>query len=190
MVWYSGMRFWLFVSGFTICNLDTNVSYYIHTNPHKNMEINSAYSLAIDLMANPKHDLLSKGWSFRFDRAKRRFGCCFYSRKEITLSLELVKLNSEDEIRNTILHEIAHALVGKGHGHNWVWKMKAKEIGCTAERCYSSDKVNCVKGKYVAVCVGCGKEHYKHRKPRRTSSCGKCSGGSYNEKYKLNWKIN
>ena len=36
-----------------------------------------------------------------------------------------------DHIRDTILHEIAHALVGPCHGHDAVWRQKAREIGCT-----------------------------------------------------------
>ena len=34
------------------------------------------------------------------------------------------------KIKNTILHEISHAIVGKNHGHDDIWKNKAIEIGC------------------------------------------------------------
>ena len=40
------------------------------------------------------------------------------------------------EIRNVILHEIAHALVGSGHGHREHWQNKARELGVTWERMY------------------------------------------------------
>ena len=33
------------------------------------------------------------------------------------------------------MHEIAHALVRKGHGHDAVWKAKALSIGCDGQRC-------------------------------------------------------
>jgi len=81
------------------------------------------------------------GWVLKFDRAKRRLGLCRYTKKTIQLSEIMVTGDSDENIRNTLLHEIAHALVGserKGgkhihHGPKWV--EKAKEIGCNGKRC-------------------------------------------------------
>ena len=148
------------------------------------MELRQANKLAIELME--QHGLLDKGWHFAFDRANRRFGSCQYHRKRITLSKPLTELNSEQEIRNTILHEIAHALCPR-EGHNQIWKMKAIEIGCDGERCYSSNEVETMKGNYVATCCNCDKTFNRFRKPKYDQSCGKCSGGRYNPTYKLNW---
>ncbi|HYO07513.1 MAG TPA: SprT-like domain-containing protein, partial [Tepidisphaeraceae bacterium] len=59
-------------------------------------------------------------WRFDFDHARRRFGSCRPRQKLITLSRHLVFLNEEPEVRDTILHEIAHALTpGDGHGRRW-----------------------------------------------------------------------
>lgn len=58
------------------------------------------------------HNLV--GWSFEFDNAQKRFGCCNFNKKRITLSRILTTLNSEAEVEDTILHEIAHALVDLG----------------------------------------------------------------------------
>lgn len=49
------------------------------------------------------------GWRVDLDGAVRRFGCCHYSRKLITLSYQLVRMNSETDVLDTILHEIAHS---------------------------------------------------------------------------------
>ncbi len=81
-----------------------------------------------------KYDL--NDWSFRFDHAKSRVGLCIYNKKIISLSLHFVKVATSEDIRNALLHEIAHALVGHCHGHDSVWKAKALEIGCNARRCY------------------------------------------------------
>ena len=137
------------------------------------MEIRDAFNLTTKLMM--QHDLLQSGWVFEFDNAKRRFGYCNYRTKTISLSRQLVLLNNEERVKNTILHEIAHALVGRGHGHNNVWKRKAIEIGCDGNRCYSSENTTIVQGKYQATCPKCNHVHYKHRQSKNRQSCGKCS---------------
>lgn len=156
------------------------------------MNLQDAKNLAIQLMN--QHGLIDNGWHFEFDNAKRRFGCCVHTYKRISLSKHLVELNDEARIKNTILHEIAHALVGPKHGHDYVWRRKAIEIGCDGSRCYSSDKVKSPQSKYIAECNGCGKTHNRHKMTRAlkygSSSCGHCSGSRYNEKYKLVWKEN
>lgn len=55
-------------------------------------------------------------YRFRFDKATRRFGCCWGNLKLITLSKTLTEMNDESEVLNTILHEIAHAIAGNNHG--------------------------------------------------------------------------
>ena len=145
------------------------------------MNLQEAEKLAVDLLH--EHGLLD--WHFKFDKAKRRFGCCNYTHKTISLSGPLTKIREPDMVRNTILHEIAHALVGRGHGHDNVWRSKALEIGCNGNRCSSDARI---KGKWVAVCPS-GHEHYRHRRPKRlNASCGLCSP-VYNEKYKLNYSM-
>ena len=56
------------------------------------------------------------GWTVRLDNARRRAGQCDYRRREISLSRHYVRHAEDDHIRDTILHEIAHALVGPRHG--------------------------------------------------------------------------
>ena len=150
------------------------------------MKLLKAKELAINLME--QHGLIDNGWHFEFDNAKRRFGVCKNYSKLIGLSKHLVELNDEAKVKDTILHEIAHALVGNKNGHNWVWRDKALEIGCNGERCYSSKDVATPEAKYEAVCVGCGDVYKKHKRPTKNASCGKCSNGRYNETYKLVWK--
>lgn len=145
------------------------------------MELLKAEKLAKDLMK--KYDLLS--WGFEFDNAKRRFGRCSHRSKVISLSRNLVSINDESRVKDTILHEIAHALVGCNHGHDSVWKRKALEIGCSANRCYTSDNTVIPKSKYFQLCTTCGKTYNRHRKTKSNTSCGVCSPKKYNEKYKL-----
>lgn len=85
--------------------------------------------------------LKERGWTFRFDNAPKRFGCCRWGTKEITLSRHLTEINDHDEVYNTILHEVAHALAGKHAGHGPEWVRTAKQIGCDGQRFYSTAKV-------------------------------------------------
>jgi len=56
-------------------------------------------------------------------------GKCVNSGEIITIQINHAINGDMDDIRNTILHEIAHAIVGNEYGHNIVWQEKAKELG-------------------------------------------------------------
>ena len=126
------------------------------------------------------------GWEFRWDKATRRFGCCHQDLKRITISKALTELNEWDDVKDTVLHEIAHAIVGPGHGHDKVWKSACTIIGARPERCYDNS-VKRPKKKWKGVCPQCGRTVYQSR--RRNISCGRCCK-VYNPKYKFVWREN
>ncbi|MEE9367596.1 MAG: SprT-like domain-containing protein [Pontiella sp.] len=97
---------------------------------HREERFKNVLMLAQELIA--LHGL--KKWRFKFDHSTRRAGCCNYRDKMISIAFELARSGSDEDIRDTILHEIAHALAGRKHNHDAVWKAKAHEIGCTGER--------------------------------------------------------
>jgi len=153
------------------------------------MNLQSAQILALQLFE--KHSLL--GWKFKFDRAHMRFGCCNFGTKTISISKVLTELNSPAKVRDTILHEIAHALVGKRNAHNLRWKTKAREIGCRAERCYSREEVQIPRGKYTASCLNCGKNFQVLRKRGGVSCrdcCKKFNHGKYSPRFLINFLEN
>ncbi len=130
------------------------------------MELNKAQDLALNLMS--KYGLLEEKFEFKFDNALTRFGQCEINTrkgiKKISLSKTLTILNEESEIRNTILHEIAHALVGIKEGHGKKWIKIAKSLGCDGE-IYLNEKVTKLpKGKYTYMCPNCKKQYYRHKK--------------------------
>jgi predicted SprT family Zn-dependent metalloprotease len=56
------------------------------------------------------------------------------------MSRLLVSLNDKREVRETILHEIAHALAGpKVRAHGREWGEIALRIGCNGRRCYGDE---------------------------------------------------
>src|SRR5205823_2547794 len=117
-------------------------------------------ALALELISS--HDL--HGWKFAFNRRKRAMGLCVYQRKTIELSAYLVDRNGSEPIFDTILHEIAHALVGPKHGHDAVWKRKCTEIGARPERCGQADMP---EGRWRAACPVCLKAFHRHRQPKQ-----------------------
>jgi predicted SprT family Zn-dependent metalloprotease len=79
---------------------------------------------ALDLAAVLMDEHGLAGWSVTLDHARRRAGQCDYTNKRISLSRHYVRHAEDSHIRDTILHEIAHALVGPKHGHDAVWRQK------------------------------------------------------------------
>jgi len=135
------------------------------------MDLVGALKLARSLM--DQHGLAD--WRFAFDHARRRFGCCNFTRKSITLSAYLVNLNIEDEVRDTILHEIAHALTpGEGHSENW--KHACRTVGAKPERCFKeADGVKLVTTGLRVGCASCEWWASRYRITWSVQVCRKCS---------------
>src|SRR5262245_33866673 len=72
-----------------------------------------------------------KDWTVRLttDISKNFLGLCSYRDKAIILSGQHIDIHDASMIKNTINHEVAHALT-PGHAHDEVWVAKAKELGC------------------------------------------------------------
>lgn len=130
------------------------------------------------------------GWTFGFDRARRRFGLCDYGARRISLSKHLTALNSEAQVRDTLLHEIAHALT-PGAGHGARWQDACLRLGATPRRLCGVE-VKQPPAKYLLVCTHCGLELSRERKTRRPLACRRCCdahhGGRYSRRYALRWR--
>lgn len=98
------------------------------------MDLMRALGLAIELMTT--HGLYGR-WRPQFDGARRRLGMCNMNARKIHFSRDYVTSADESSVRDTILHEIAHALAYERHGHTGhgpEWKRIALEIGCSGDR--------------------------------------------------------
>lgn len=136
-----------------------------------------------------EYGLWQKGWRFQWDRAKRRAGCCKHSKKLITVSYNLFDAMPISENIDTLLHEIAHALAGSGHGHNRVWQQWAMKVGAKPERCYNSKLVDKSKidYKYTAICPNGHKRYFNRlgRQWKNGKTCGTCRPGVYDIRFKF-----
>ncbi|QRV02282.1 SprT-like domain-containing protein [Arcanobacterium phocisimile] len=145
------------------------------------MDIDQARALAQELMAF--HGLT--GWSFAFDRAKRRAGAAHFDRKQITLSRALTEASDDDAVRDTILHEIAHVLVGPGHGHDRLWQETCVRIGGSGQvRLRNAPHI---PGAWVGVCPA-GHRVERFRRPSRPLSCAICHPRAFSADHEFVWR--
>ncbi|HEY8719849.1 SprT-like domain-containing protein [Pengzhenrongella sp.] len=146
------------------------------------MDIHEARVLAEGLMR--EHQLT--GWRLTFDNARTRAGICRYGTREIGLSRVLTELHPADLVRCTILHEIAHALVGPRHAHDAVWRAKDRSLGGTGERKVSASAPR-PTAPWVGTCAR-GHEVTRHRRPARPSSCLQCAPG-FSREHLFVWRL-
>lgn len=146
------------------------------------MDIPAVMDLAHDLMAaNGVGD-----WDLGLDRARRRAGQTDHTRRRITLSRALMELYSPDEVRETVLHEIAHARVGAAHGHDAVWAAEARRLGSTGRRLVSARSPR-ITGRWVGTCPA-GHTVDRMRRPTRPLACALC-GRSFSLENLLEWSL-
>ncbi len=135
------------------------------------------------------------GWKFEFNTRKRAAGLCSKREKTIYVSKWLFDQNPHKslEFENVLRHELAHALDFEIRGtsdHGRVWKLIARQVLCTAERCFTSEQIGVTETtKYTLICDNCGKRQPRHKAMTRHSACGKCCNehnfGRYTDKFKM-----
>ena len=122
------------------------------------MNLDDARRLAIDLIRIHLDD----GWTFRWSNAHREFGRCNYTHRRIVLSKPLTLTNDEHQVRDTILHEIAHALTPVTESpHGPAWKANCRKVGAQPVARYDARTVAKSAappaGRWYGICTkGCG----------------------------------
>jgi hypothetical protein len=127
---------------------------------------------------------LDASWSFAFDNAKRRAGLCDYRAKRISVSRYLAARYDDETNRQTLLHEVAHALAGPQAAHGPAWKRTARSLGYVGGTTHSGETATEL-APWVGVCPA-GHVAYRHRKPVRLTSCVRCAP-RFDERYLFDW---
>lgn len=129
---------------------------------------------------------LDPGWSFGFDAAKKRAGACDYAKRRITLSRYLAELHEDDDVHQTLLHEVAHAMAGHEAGHGPEWRRIAREIGYVGGATHRLE-VATAQARWIGTCPN-GHEIARFRRPgSRAVSCARCSR-SFDRRYLVRWR--
>ncbi len=97
-------------------------------------KIAEAVELALVIMK--KHGL--SDWGLVLTHSKNVFGMCDFGNREISLSMYLIKTRGKKELKDTILHEVAHALRGEVF-HDREWKNIALKLGAKPYSKYRAD---------------------------------------------------
>lgn len=124
------------------------------------------------------HGLAAQGWHFSWDNAKKRGGQCNHTFKRITMSRNLVPLWEDNQVLDTLVHEVAHALVGPGHGHGPVWKRKMRELGAVPARTHNNATA---EPHLEVICPTHGVIGKRHRRMRGAACRGCGNRVTYND---------
>ncbi|MFT4211403.1 MAG: SprT-like domain-containing protein [Microbacterium sp.] len=127
---------------------------------------------------------LDATWSFGFDNAKRRAGLCDYTRHRISVSRYLAARYDDETNRQTLLHEVAHALVGSAAGHGIRWKRAARDLGYTGGVTHRGETA-IELAPWVGICPA-GHVVYRHRRATRATSCALCAP-VFDPRHALTW---
>lgn len=117
-----------------------------------------------------------QGWTFEFNNNKTRLGVCKYTKKRIEICTYFALHNKDSLVLDTLKHELAHAIVGPGHGHRRVWQVKAIELGAVPKACKNDPDVIMKIGDWQSICPNCSHVFHLHRRPKRLDgwNCRKC----------------
>ena len=106
-----------------------------------------------------KYSLEVNGWKLEWEKSKKYLGRCCFHQKVITLSVYWVLYLPEAETKDTILHEVAHALTWQRYemdkwevpanfwkkmskdylGHGFIWQTFCKQVGAKPISCYNGE---------------------------------------------------
>jgi predicted SprT family Zn-dependent metalloprotease len=164
------------------------------------MDLHAAQPLAVALMR--QYGLDEKEWEFHFNNNARRAGVCKVFRprqsalvsaaqtvmrrmqllktakpNRIELSRPWTRLHSEAQVRDTILHEIAHALAGPSARHGPRWKKVAQRLGAEPKSCFHDERL-AKEPLYTIFCPNsCGKPIHRYKLSRewRLRLCSECT---------------
>ncbi|MFC8734335.1 hypothetical protein ACFT5B_17925 [Luteimicrobium sp. NPDC057192] len=83
-----------------------------------------------------------------------------------------------------MLHEITHALAGRRHAHDAIWRTIARRIGSSGQRTVAPEAPT-VEPAWIGTCTA-GHALTRHRRPAGVRSCSGCSP-RFDDRFLLTW---
>ena len=117
-----------------------------------------------------KHGLIERGWKIALNNRMSALGLCSFKKRTIFLSRPYIEANEWSEVKDTVLHELAHffsppyydTVSNRIVSHHYEWKKKCIELGARPERC--AVRAKRPEAKYISICPTCGKKWWVNRK--------------------------
>lgn len=106
------------------------------------------------------------------DHRGKVLGTTTHASRTIALSAAHMVTIGAAERRDTVLHEIAHALMPSHEGHGWRWQAKAREIGASPTRTTDAEQALEESAKVIGTCP-MGHTYGRSRMPTKRYACGK-----------------
>lgn len=143
------------------------------------------------------------GWKVRYNsRMTRALGRCIPSQKTIEYQPRYMQQNGWEQVKTTVIHEVAHAVsitrhgqfIGGGHGA--VWAKIARELGLADPSAINTTAK--LTKKFTGICEGCGDQWQRDRRIhgamhptcRRKYQSEVLANGSSEQRYSITWKRN
>lgn len=126
------------------------------------------------------------GWTVQWSRARQQAGRCDRKGRVILLSAPLMSVWTPAQARDTILHEIAHALTTGAH--NAEWKRKCAEIGAIPSASWGGRGERVLPGKWRGTCPA-GHVVFREYRPKGRISCSRCSR-IFDPRFLIRWEVN
>lgn len=79
-----------------------------------------------------------KKWKMGFSSSRSALGMCNFKLEKIIISVFHIVKAKPEEVKDTIRHEVAHAIVGQEDGHGSKWREKAVELGAIPKATFYS----------------------------------------------------
>lgn len=130
------------------------------------------------------HSLQDRGWTLRFDGARRRLGLCIWMKrgrlaKIISLSRHAAVAGGWELMEDVVRHEAAHAIDFETRGrsgHDRTWKQWAIRCGADPTRLYEGEAFDDPAAPYLGRCPaeGCGYRRPFYRAVTAAHLCPQC----------------
>lgn len=110
-------------------------------------------------------------WKIKLQKKRTVLADCNYATRTIRYSEHFITVATKEQFEGVTLHEIAHALVGRGHGHDAAWKKQC--VAISPDAVYAKSKADVPIPKYKLTCPSCKYEGGANRITRKRY-CGRC----------------
>lgn len=110
-------------------------------------------------------------WKIELNKKRTSLAETYQHQKTIKYSRYFLIKATKEDLEGVSYHEIAHALLGAGHGHDKTFRELCTRLAGTDK--YASRQVDIPLRRYRYTCPNCGASGGKNIK--RQFVCGKCS---------------